>query len=187
MFDPTHYPPPIRELLADRRVMPLGPGVPNHAVHAALRRLTPTSAFAPLPVKHESSARACLAALWLLHDFADESHAISQEIDTAEGSYWHGILHRREPDYANAKYWFRRVGRHPVFEPLQVDAAKLARTAGVADAEFLMTQQAWDAFAFVDLCEAASDGNEALTELCREIQRCEWELLFDECYRRTLG
>ena len=44
-------------------------------------------------------AACCLCGLWLLHDFLDESHSLSQEITTDTGSYWHGIMHRREPDY----------------------------------------------------------------------------------------
>src|SRR2546430_6689730 len=34
------------------------------------------------------------ALLW--HDYLDESHSISQSIETAEGSFLHGIMHRRE-------------------------------------------------------------------------------------------
>ena len=43
----------------------------------------------------------CCAGLWLLHGYLDESHALSQSIHTTSGSYWHGLTHRREPNFAN--------------------------------------------------------------------------------------
>lgn len=60
----------------------------------------------------------CLeAGLLLLHDFDDESHTISQSLEDKDplgtANYWHGIMHRREPDASNAAWWFRRIGRHP--------------------------------------------------------------------------
>ena len=133
-------------------------------------------------------AQACIAGLWLRHDFLDESHRISQDLDNPSGSYWHGIMHRREPDFANAKYWFRRVGPHRVFEPLCVDARDMALDAIAVDAgvakwaEFLIAQPPlWDPFKFVDLCEQALHGRKALRDLCMRIQQREWELLFDSC------
>src|SRR3954470_17321708 len=50
------------------------------------------------------------AALLLWNDHLDESHTIAQEIENADGSMLHAIMHRREPDYFNSKYWWRRVG-----------------------------------------------------------------------------
>ena len=47
-------------------------------------------------------------ALWL-YGFLDESHSIAQGIDSAEGSYWHALMHRSEGDFSNSKYWYRRV------------------------------------------------------------------------------
>lgn len=172
--------PEIRPLLADNRLMELGPGSPNVAAKPLLQEL---ARELPKKAKDRDFASACLAGLWLYHNFLDESHAISQDLDTLEGSYWHGILHRREPDYWNAKYWFRRVPQHPIFVALCKEAATLAGNVKLAGAEFLVKQSAWDAAAFVDLCSTAS--NPELDLLCRRIQHCEWNLLFAYCHERA--
>src|SRR5262249_17485377 len=95
------YPPAIRTLLAEERLSELGPSEPNRAMQSALQAMHIDQTFAPLKVRDRSAAMACLAGLWLYHDFLDESHAISQDLSSAEGSYWHAIMHRREPDYWN--------------------------------------------------------------------------------------
>jgi hypothetical protein len=62
-----------------------------------------------------ANAKLC-AALWLYVDELDLSHTLSQSIKDADGSYWHGIMHRREGDFSNSHYWFYNVGqRHPVY------------------------------------------------------------------------
>jgi hypothetical protein len=180
------YPPRIAELLREPRLAPLGPGQPNESVRALLEGLTAAAAFAPHPVRDDDMAKACLAGLWLYHDFLDESHTLSQDIATDTGSYWHGLMHRREPDFGNAKYWFRRVGQHPVFEPLRTAAAALAAARRDPSAAFLTTQARWDPFAFIDLCEAAQAGHAQPEMLCREIQQHEWQLLFDFSCRNAL-
>ncbi|MFO0976726.1 MAG: hypothetical protein U0996_10035 [Planctomycetaceae bacterium] len=68
-------------------------------------------------------AQKCVeAGILLHHDFLDESHAVSQTLEgvgsPATADYWHGIMHRREPDAGNASYWFRRVGSHPALQSL---------------------------------------------------------------------
>lgn len=54
-----------------------------------------------------------LAALHLALGDLDPAHVIVQEDASEAGSYWHGILHRAEGDYSNARYWFRRAGSLP--------------------------------------------------------------------------
>jgi hypothetical protein len=187
-FDPETYGPYLASLLGEQRLNPLGPGSPNRAVHDRLRAFTAADAFAPRPVRDESMAQACLAGLWLYHDFLDESHAVSQDIAGPSGSYWHGLMHRREPDFDNARYWFRRVGDHPVYEPLRAAAGRLAVEAGSPPAAaFLATQRAWDPFAFIELCEVSYDERAAHNELCRRVQRVEWELLFAYCHAQAVG
>ena len=184
-FDPQSYGPTVAALLADNRLNDLGPGRPNAAARDTLDALTPETVFAGQPIRDRDMAGACCAGLWLYHDFLDESHRISQRIETATGSYWHGIMHRREPDYGNAKYWFRRVGDHPVFPALRDAAAERADDADPhSDTAYLTTQARWDPFAFVDLCQAAA-GGAPHAELCRRLQRREWQLLFDFSYRNA--
>ncbi len=58
-----------------------------------------------------SNALACIeAGLWLLADDLDTSHKICQNIATPLGSAWHAIMHRREGDFSNSLYWWRRAG-----------------------------------------------------------------------------
>ena len=121
-------------ILANVPLAPLGPGSPVEAMRPALE----AELFAGLD---REAASACRAGLWLEFGFLDESHAISQELPTPEGSYWHALMHRREPDGANAKYWFRKVGTHPIHAELARDAAEL---------RYLGTGMAWEPFAFVD-------------------------------------
>jgi hypothetical protein len=178
----------LTPLLAAAPLNELGPGRPDRDALAKLKRLSIEEAFAPHSIVDGEMAEACLAGLYLLYDGLDESHTISQSIETLTGSYWHAIMHRREPDYGNAKYWFRRVGNHPVFAPLAVAARDLdASELQDKSAQFLVEQAAWDPFRFVDLCQAVAQRQSTSEMLCRRIQRRECELLFDFCYLAAIG
>jgi hypothetical protein len=178
----------IREIVDLERLNELGPGKPLEVQRARLEELTPEQLLAPRPVKNLAMAEACLAGIWLWCDFLDESHRISQDLATVEGSYWHAIMHRREPDYDNAKYWFRRVGQHPVYGRLVSEARQVAVSSGIADeAAFLATQGTWDPYRFVDLCQLAASEGGPHNQLCRLVQRLEWKLLFDYCSQQAGG
>ena len=184
-FDPAQYASPVAALLGEPRRLALDQGEPNRAAFDQLSALDEARLCDGHPVRDREMARACLAGLWLYHDFLGESHRISQSLHGREGSYWHGIMHRREGDYGNAKYWFRRVGPHPIHEALSLSARALAHDAG-ADAAFGGASTTWDPAAFVDLCEAACTGQSGAADLCQRIQEREWQLLFDYCYRRAI-
>ncbi len=136
-------------------------------------------------VNDADMAEACLAGLWLHHSFLAESHELSQELHSAEGSYWHAIMHRREPDYENSKYWFRRVANHEIFPALAEQVEQLVPPSERSFAGPVLNSNKWDPFAFVDLCRQARSAGAAEQKLCQQIQQIEWRLLFAHCYARA--
>lgn len=120
-----------------------------------------------------------LVLLW--HDHLVASHNISQGIENADGSFVHAIMHRREPDAWNSKYWWRRVGKHPAFPEITRRVSELLkgshRREELGLAKRLVADGSWDASAFVDACDAAKD--ESMIRTLREIQRIETEVLLE--------
>lgn len=177
----------VAALLHSAPVNDLGPGQPVKAQQRALEALMPEGLVAPQTLRRREQAMAAIAGLWLRYDFLDESHRISQDLHHASGSYWHGIMHRRECDFGNAKYWFHRVGEHSVYVPLHTAARELANAAkAIGPAAFLLKDASWNADAFVDLCQKSLRESAPWHALCVEIQQREWELLFDDCCRRAV-
>ncbi len=178
-FRASDYGPDVAAILAfdgdGNRLMPLAYGTCcSHDARRALGSATAAELFpaAPFP-------EAAFSGLWLYFSCLDESHAISQDIPTPEGSFWHGIMHRQEPDPGNAAYWFRRVGDHPIFVPLRDAAeeilARHPRSGFTGDLH-------WDPFAFIDFCGSARHHPDSEAQkAAMEIQRAEWQLLFDYC------
>ena len=172
-FNPAAYGPVVSALLTESRLASLGPGSPEPEVHVELRRFDPHTDLGNA-TSDRDSARACHSGLWLYFDYLDESHTISQEINTREGSYWHAIMHRREPDPTNGKYWWRQVGSHPVLSQLISEAPALGYNYT-------------NPLDFVDFCERVRDTGTTYENLAKQVQLLEWQLLFDHCYRKAIG
>jgi hypothetical protein len=163
MFDPRAYGEEVAAILAQAgngdRTMPL---VRAGGSSSPSRDMVKATKIAPL----------LRAGLYLYLDCWDEAHTVAQDINTAEGSYWHAIVHRQEPDPGNSAYWFRQVGAHTIFPALKTRAAEIGVPAGAL----------WDPMAFIAYCGSAAPGS-AEERKAQELQLAEWQLLFDWCAR----
>ncbi len=124
----------IADLLLTRD--PLPPLAPGQVFDAALTEEIEATA-APDLVK---------VGLHLLNDDLATSHRLAQVHEGEPlADYWHAIIHRREGDYGNSRYWFGRVGRAPVL------AEVYGRDAGAPTD-------------FVERCRAAGRGRDTDSE-----------------------
>ncbi len=180
-FRPERYGEEVAAILAldgnGERLMPLAAGTcSSRSALATLRGRTASQLFAGV-----RAPEAALSGLYLYFSCLDEAHRVAQEIGSPEGSYWHAIMHRQEPDPGNSAYWFRRAGAHAIFPALHAEARQIAERHGGGAAP----GGQWDPFAFIELCgEARRHPGSALERAALEIQRAEWQLLFDWCASR---
>jgi hypothetical protein len=121
---------------------------------------------------------AALSGIMLLLGCWEESHELSQDISSAEGSYWHAIVHRMEPDASNSAYWFRRVGQHGIFPDLHREASEILNRSKETSWRL---KSAWDPYLFIEWCEQARQAGGQQEIVAREIQQAEWRLLFEWC------
>lgn len=154
-FDPHAYGPEVAAILA------LG-GDGQRPM--ALAEPVCVSEDARASIEAAKIPEALRAGLYLYFGCWKEAHETAQDIPTREGSYWHAIVHRQEPDAGNAGYWFAQVGNHPIF-------AELSTAAG----------ERWNPRAFIQQCERARDAE--AKRRAEELQLLEWQLLFDYCGR----
>ena len=164
----------LKQLLATPQLAELGPA----RRPGTLSETELTRALKPIlsPARHSARSGELIRALLLLwHEHLDASHAISQGIEDADGSFLHALMHRREPDFWNAKYWWRRVGAHPAFPEIARRAGDVLRRRGAEElAKKILPGGKWDTFAFVDSCEKDSG-----SDVLRELQRIEFEVLLE--------
>lgn len=174
------------------------------AGRALLDDITPDQLLT-VPITSYPHAAAMLAGLWLWHDGLDECHRIAQKQPadlrppsrlanfTSEApdaastlNFWHAIMHRREGDFSNSKYWYHRCATHPMLPAIGQQAAD-ALNPLPADKSFLrLLRNGWDPDAFVDLAASRyRDREPARLPMFVTLQKIEWRMLFDHCTRQA--
>lgn len=162
-FNCSDYGPEIAHVLASAgdglRPMPLvRDGAPTGDAGSAVSKIDLTASIR--------------AGLYLYLGCWDDAHNAADSVENPDGYFWHAIVHRQEPDAANSGYWFRKTGRHPIFERLAAEAEKAGYRGG----------SEWDPYRFVDFCGNALPRSTE-ERLAMDVQLIEWQLLFDFCAR----
>jgi hypothetical protein len=187
MQDPTD---PLSPL--GRRLLKLDPNaygelVPSGEGNATARDLLEGVQASDLitgPIARRDEANGLLAGLWLYFDWLDQSHTISQKIESPTGSFWHAIMHRREGDFANSKYWYARCASHPVLATLAASAGQLVNSMPADKSLFRLVASGWNPNAFVDLVEQVHEKpDDPRHAVAVSLQRLEWQALFNHCAR----
>jgi hypothetical protein len=159
VFRAEQYGPEVARVLAlargGTRLMPL---LRSQCVSAEAREA----------VRQLQTSESVRSGLYLYFCCWEEAHSAADSVETPDGYFWHAIVHRQEPDAANAAYWFGKTGAHPVFPELAAEAAKCGYQTGPQ----------WDPYAFIEFC-----GNREEEQLAMQVQLVEWQLLFDHCAR----
>ena len=125
---------------------------------------------APLPLLR--------AGLFYYHNAIADSHREAARDEGDLAAYWHGMVHRREGDFDNARYWMRRAGEQPVFQEMQ---------GRVHDGAPNMARQSnWDPFLFINLCEQYKYGEHEYKKEIGALQRVEFAVMFDYVWRRCV-
>ena len=105
------------ELIRTEELPELGSG-PRHGVLAFPTLAGRFDAWAASAGLNPHQAARLRAIAYLHHDHTDAAHDLVQDMADPDGALVHGILHRREPDFWNAKYWFRQTENHPVYQKI---------------------------------------------------------------------
>jgi hypothetical protein len=195
MIDPGHLSPlamqllntpddAYRNLVVHGSITPIASQVLPGLSGAELLKIAPQST---------EYAQAVLAGLWLRHDGLEECHQVVQKVPlqpevAATFNFWHAIMHRREGDFSNSKYWYHQAGDHPILPALGQHVGDLINHLPADKSLLRILRGGWNPDAWVDLVEEVDSAeNDPRRHLLINIQQIEWRMLFEHCVRQAAG
>ncbi|HWE04792.1 MAG TPA: hypothetical protein VG326_20470 [Tepidisphaeraceae bacterium] len=156
-------------------------GTTSESARALLAGVKPQQLLT-LPVVNPQDAGAMLGGLWLWHDSLDACHKIVQDLIGPTGAFWHAIMHRREGDFSNAKYWYARCADHRVFRLISAMGIDLIGRDTTDESLLRIVGAEYNPDALVDLIEAIHEkAADPRRQAVIRIQQLEWEALFNHC------
>lgn len=123
-----------------------------------------------------------LALAYCWHDSWDAAHEVVQTMEgDPAADFIHAVLHRREGDADNARYWLARISDHPVFTHL----IPVAAAEGFTD---LVSDGVWRPGAFLARClRAQTTAEPSETAALMRIQAAELLALLDRLATHPLS
>jgi hypothetical protein len=183
--------PLARQLLkldTDRAYETLVPKTGGNADAKALLDAASADDMLAVTAANLDDATLLRSGLYLWHDWLHASHEISQSIATGTASFWHAVMHRREGDFANSKYWYARCADHPILPVLAAQANPVINPMPVDKSILRLTVDGWNPNAFVDLVQAVhNQPTDPRHRLAVALQQLEWRMLFDHTVRSASG
>lgn len=101
-------------------------------------------------------------------------------------TFWHAIMHRREGDFSNSKYWYARAAGHPALATLAGSVGALVNRAPADKGLLRLVADGWNPNAFVDFVESVSaDETDGRYPIAVQLQQMEWRVLWEHCAREA--
>jgi hypothetical protein len=179
-------------------------GVQHRFLKSYIDKTNTTALFIEHPLVSDIHGHLIRNALYQKNDDLDAAHQICQTTGQStalpEVSYWHGIIHRREPDFDNARSWFQKtqgfIGNDALYRAIynllqraiQMPDYGDVRDIALQFLRHLQSQGVWDVLYFLDLCASCAQNKDThLQKLLEDIQAIEFQTLFHWTFQKATG